>query len=79
MVNTIIDILAAVGGAAGIIALLQFLNTRKANKTKANAESMGIVQDVYVHMIENMNKRLAELEERVDKWECLRKDCKDRI
>lgn len=79
MINWFVDILSAIGGTAGIVALFQFLNTRKPTKRKAEAESMAIVQDVYVGMIDNMNKRLTELEERIDKWECLRKDCKDRI
>lgn len=79
MITVLIDILEAIGGTAGIVALFQFFNTRKPTKRKAEAESMAIVQDVYVGMIDNMNKRLTELEERIDKWECLRKDCKDRI
>jgi hypothetical protein len=77
--NTAIDILAAVGGligaVGGAVALLSWINTRKAEHKKADAEASGVVQDVYIKMIHSLEERMTRLEQR----ECLRDNCKMRI
>jgi hypothetical protein len=77
--NTAIDILTAIGGligaVGGLVALLSWINTRKAEHKKADAEASGIVQEVYEKVIKSLDARITRLEQR----ECLRDDCKLRI
>jgi hypothetical protein len=77
--NTAIDILAAVGGLigaiSGAVAFLSWINTRKAEKKKADAEANNIVQTVYERLIKSLDERITKIEQR----ECLRDDCSMRI
>ena len=77
--NTAVEILTAIGGiigaVGGAVALLSWINTRKAEHKKADAEASGIVQEVYEKVIKSLDARITRLEQR----ECLRDDCKLRI
>lgn len=77
--NTAIDILTAIGGiigaVGGVVALLSWINTRKAEKKKADAEANNIVQTVYERLIKSLDERITRIEQR----ECLRDDCSMRI
>ena len=77
--NTAIDIIAAVGGLigaiSGAVAFLSWINTRKAEKKKADAEANNIVQTVYERLIKSLDERITRIEQR----ECLRDDCSMRI
>lgn len=84
--NTAIDILTnisallgAIGGligaVGGAVALLSWINTRKPEKKKADAEASGVVQDVYIKMIHSLEERMTRLEQR----ECLRDNCNMRV
>ncbi len=77
--NMAIDILAAVGGLigaiSGAVAFLSWINTRKAEKKKADAEANNIVQTVYERLIKSLDERITKIEQR----ECLRDDCSMRI
>lgn len=77
--NSIIDILTAVGGLigaiSGAVAFLSWINTRKAEKKKADAEASGVIQDVYLRMIHALEERISKVEQR----ECLRDNCNMRV
>lgn len=77
--NTAIGILTAIGGIigtmGGAVALLSWINTRKAEHKKSDAEASGVVQDVYIKMIHSLEERITRLEQR----ECLRDNCNMRV
>ena len=77
--NSVTDILTAIGGligaVGGAVAFLTWLNTRKSEKKKADAEASGVVQDVYIKMIHSLEERMTRLEQR----ECLRDNCNMRV
>lgn len=77
--NTAIDILTAIGGligaVGGAVAFFSWINTRKSEHKKADAEASGVIQDVYLKMIHALEERISKVEQR----ECLRDNCKMRI
>ena len=84
--NSVIDILTAIGNiigaiggiigaVGGAVALLSWINTRKSEHKKADAEASGVVQDVYIKMIHSLEERMTRLEQR----ECLRDNCNMRV
>lgn len=77
--NTAIDILTAIGGligaVGGAVAFLSWINTRKSEHKKADAEASGVIQDVYLRMIHSLEERMTRLEQR----ECLRDNCNMRV
>jgi hypothetical protein len=77
--NNIIGILTAIGGligaVGGAVAFLSWINTRKSEHKKADAEASGVIQDVYLKMIHALEERISKVEQR----ECLRDNCKMRI